>query len=410
MARVRPFGFFQIRYGSNLGTPRPRGKVAFTIGSRWGDVTKYMYSSWTNAHGHAVLDWEAALSEVVVLTEQELRRLFGNNPTITKDQLQRADIYKIHGQMFLTSPPLHYGVLLGFDDVVLLNEDGRAIPDGTLEDYQNGRTIVYPVAYASRQPTRLFFNLGTPAVREYAVQYALHRQGNGADSALFADNVMTNQKLYVGADGESLHHVSTGTAEEQMLIRARQIIDILKEVKSRPDPKGRLNGGTILNCVRDGTRSATVFLGQITKPENRGSFDMMMAENRFYDDGRCTNIEFYLKWSKALSAAGKSLIFVVSGDQFQKHSPIVTKIWLWLHLVCGGNNYVYLNDSYSRRMIKYPAYRLNLGRPLEEPRKVVDTWYRRFRCGTIVFDTSSSNIGAIRFERASVLTRAFQWM
>ena len=193
------------------------------------------------------------------------------------------------------------------------------------------------------------------------------------------------------------HYVSSGTKEEQMKKAVNHIIEILKEIKTRPDKEGKYNNGTILNNFRDGPQAGLVFLNEIDRQENYSIFDMMMNENRFWENGYSGNIEFYLNWTNKLKSHGKELIHAVSyNPKLDSDSDFVEDVWLWLHLVA-NESYVYINRFYDQPMKNYTIYNFTLGMPLESPHKEGDTWIRKYQRGTIFFNASSGKIDNIKF-------------
>jgi hypothetical protein len=397
--------FYQIRYGyKDTQGPLPTDLVDFTLGYDYGHLTKYVYVSFTTILGGELLDRASASGSAIMMNESELDDLFAQKAILSKynviavsfDRIQKTDIDKIQEEMF-PGQHLNYGVMLNSSGDVILDSENNSIPDSAIEDYQNGKTIVYPVRYTAAEPTRFFFNFNTPAVREYAIRYALKTQAKSAYRALFIDNFMTNDAQFVNTTG-TLHYVSAGTMEDQMKIVANHLIGILNEIRTRPDKDGLHNNGCILNNFRDNSPGQLVFLNEIDRQDKYSVFDMMMCENNFWEDYKCGNIEFYLTWTDKLKAHGKELIYAVSEDpRLDADSEFVEDVWLWLHLVANGS-YVYINNRYVSPMIDYSVYSsFALGMPLESPHKEGDTWIRQYQRGTISFDTSSGKMDSIKF-------------
>ena len=400
--------FYQIRYGwRDTQEPLPSDLVGFTLGYDYGHLTKYVYVSFTTILGSDLLDRASASGSAIMMNESELDDLFAQKAILSKynviavsvDRIQKIDIERIQEEMF-PGQHLNYGVKLNSSGDVILDNENNSIPDSAIEDYQNGKTIVYPVKYNADEPTRFFFNFNTPAVREYAIRYALKAQTKSAYRALFIDNFMTNDTQFVDATG-TLHYVSAGTMEDQMRIVANHLIGILNEIRIRPDKDGLRNNGCILNNFRDNSPGQLMLLNEIDRQDKYSVFDMMMCENNFWEDYKCGNIEFYLTWTDKLKAHGKELIYAVSEDtRLDTDSQFVEDVWLWLHLVA-DRSYVYINNRYVLPMIDYSVYNsLPLGMPLEAPHKEGDTWIRKYQRGTISFDTSSGKMDSIAFVAA----------
>jgi hypothetical protein len=395
--------FYEVRfYKDDSAEPLPKGKVDFIIGvSPYKDLKIYSYISFTTILGHAEIDKVTALSSfAVMMNPSELNALFPPGTTlISQDKIQKIDIEKIHEEMFPNEPDLKYGVMLDANGEVILDSNNNPTPDSSLADYQNGKTIVYPLSYwKDNWPTRFFFNFNTPAVREYAVRYSLMRQSLFNTPTLFMDDI-GGEDLEFFNTTNTLHYVSPGTKEEQMKIWANHMIEILNEVKIRPDRLGRYNSGIILNNFRDGPQVGLVLLNEIDRQGKYSVFDMMMNENYFYKDGYSGNVEFYLNWTNKLKSHGKELIHVVSVDpRLDSDSDFVEDVWLWLHLVANDETHVYINRAeYQLPMRDYAIYNFTLGMPLESPHKEGKVWIRKYQRGTIRFDTTSGKIDAIQF-------------
>ncbi|MFH1170883.1 MAG: putative glycoside hydrolase, partial [Candidatus Vogelbacteria bacterium] len=394
--------FYEVRfYKNDSAEPLPKGKVDFIIGvNPYKDLKIYSYISFTTILGHAEIDKAAALSSfAVMMNSSELDELFNGRTLISQDKIQKIDIEKIHKEMFPNEPDLKYGVMLDANGDVILDGQDNPIPDSSLADYQNGKTIVYPLSYwKGHWPTRFFFNFNTPAVREYAIRYSLMRQGLFPSHALFMDDIGGEDFEFSNTAG-TLHYVSSGTKEEQMKIWANYIIGILGEIKTRPDRLGRYNSGIILNNFRDGVHVGLVLLNEIDRQGKYSVFDMMMNENYFWKDGYSGNIEFYLNWTNKLKSHGKELIHAVSVDpRLDSDSDFVEDVWLWLHLVATDETHVYINRAeYQQSMRDYAVYNFPLGRPLESPHKEGNVWLRKYQRGTIRFDVTSGKIDAIQF-------------
>lgn len=400
--------FFQVRNSAaGSTTPLPEDLVEFTIGAGYEDLWKYLYMAITTDLGNIEIDMVAAQVYKLDLTEEEILTIFGEHDTVPISWIRKKDIEKIHQELITTHPELfphgnelYFGAELDEEGYVVFGGNGQPIQprELELEDYWHGKTIVYPINYF--HPGKLYFNVNSPAVREYMIRYALLRQDNTFYKSIFQDNFLTNDGQY-SVGGVTQHYVSGGTKQEQMQIVADHYTNILNQIKTREDPSGGSNQGLILNNFRDNVEGGLVFLNTITQVENANGFDTMMCENYFYLDDYADNITFYLDWIETLDNLDKELAFVVSVDErLHTNSEFVSDIWLWLHLVSSSNTLTFINKNHEE-MIDYLVYDYPLGEPLNDPIKEGDIWKRTYERGEIIFNSSLERIDTIYFNETT---------
>jgi hypothetical protein len=315
-------------------------------------------------------------------------------------KLERLDIEKFFKEKY-PNETYKFGVQTNATlDFVIDPATNEPINDSPIVDYQNGKTIVYPLYYAenSSLKSRPFYNLNNPVVREYVAQYVLKAQQRCGTNHIFMDNFLPRDYLFYNySEGKTKKYISSSESmDEQIEQYTLQLLDILKAVKANnSETKFGLNGYSHYRY-----RSRNKFLDIATMDEHKNSFDTIMVENYFHDDECSIQIDTYYNYTnKKLYDAGKNTLFVVSyfPDASNPKNPFAYKIWLWTHLVGSDKSYLFINPDYSIPMINYTTYSYKLGMPLEEPHKEGDTWYRKYTRGTIVFNTSSGKLDAIRF-------------
>ena len=387
--------FYQIRYASDIGEPLPSGLVEFIIGGGYGTIKSYLYVSYHQIHSHVEINRQEASRDAVALSEAEIDALFGGASLLRKDKLQKADVNKIHAQLFPSDPPLKYGVQLNGSGDPIFDGGGNPVPDSSTADYQNGKTIVYPVLYGDY--ARFYFNFSTPAVKEYAIRLNLKTQSLSVDAALFMDDMSWGDELF-----NFYSYISSGTPIQKMQTLADQIIAIHRQVRTRVDPAGRTNNGILMNNMKARdyySQFANFQFTEMTKPANLSSFDGMMFENYFYDDNWVTDVQYYLDKLNALNNNGKMALFVASQDTrlVSPTSALVTNLWYWFHLVASNKTYVYINDQYHEPMTNYAVYSSPLGLPLGAAYQVGNIWKRTYETGEIIFDISSGRLDTIQF-------------
>ena len=337
-----------------------------------------------------------AAHHAAVLTQSEINALFEGQSTIPLSKLQEAEVLKIHREIRPNDPPLRYGAARDANGNAQYDAEGWVIPDSPTADYQAGRTLVWPADFVTGE-SRLYWNLTTPAVFEYLVRYALKLQSHNPDARLFIDEG--------GTYGEDLFlrdHVAPGSLNQKMDHVAARLNNLNRAIKARPDPAGRMNKGLILNS---GWRRPGNWLSGFwnhwypTLLTNLDTFDGLMVENLWMDNGWATDVPYYRNKIVALNNAGKQVLFVATNYPFLESAahPKLEKIWLWLHLVAQApSTYVFLNPNSETDMIDYAVYANPLGSPLEAPYLTGNTWRRKYQNGEIVFDITSGSIDAIR--------------
>ena len=391
--------YYEIRYGPN-GLPMPvvngQPLVELTIDGRYGSLPSYKYVGYTYTHHHVPVGPSVAAHHAAVLTQAEINALFGGQSTIRLSKLQEAELLKIHREIRPNDPPLRYGAARDANGNARYDAEGWVIPDRPTADYRTGKTMVWPADYVTGE-SRLYWNLTTPAVFEYLVRYTLKLQSHNAHARIFIDESGT-----YGEDLFARNHVAAGGPDDQVNHVISRLNDLNRAIRSRPDPAGRLNQGLIPNS---GWRRPGHFFGQFwnrwyeTLLNNPDTFDGLMVENVWLEDGWATDVGYYRDKIVALNNLGKKVLFAATNYPFleSESDPHMEKLWLWLHLVAQApGTYVYLNPNSETTMLNYDVYAKTLGTPLEDPYLAGNTWRRRYQGGEIVFDITSGSIDAIQ--------------
>ncbi len=439
--------FFQIRYGDSMGEPLPAGKVEFTIGpNAYDGLLQYAYVSFMTITPQENVSRGDAPGYVVSLDPSEIDTVYsqkgywrGNVYRVDKNELQIADIQKIHKELNPSDPALYFGAELDASEK-------PAKPAGLTDaDYQNGKTIVVPARYNNDVPfqRRFFFNLNAEAVREYMILYALKQAGSKnifVDGAFVSNcQICVNCGFYSGGEcpkgelGESkeLHYISNESASSQIITYTSQINGILNKIKG--SRQIILNGFSLSQ-----SHPSTAEVLRWLLDHGSTNFDGIMLENGFWGDDQfyatdfsangghgnnciepwkyqglgyrdhiCTDIEYYRKYILELKNTNKKFLFVAGSDveghpdylKFAIGNPLIEDIWLWFHLIASQNTYFYITQTTQEPMLNYPVYDSPLGVPLEEegPSKDGNTWSREYERGTVVFDTTKGCISEIKF-------------
>jgi hypothetical protein len=365
------------------------------ISGSYGSLPVYAYVGYTYTHGHISVTPSLAAHHAAVLTSGEITALFNGQPTIRLSRLQEAEVQKIHRELKPGAPPLPFGVVRNANGDAQYDSEGWAIPDSPTVEYQQGRTIVWPADFLAPE-SRMYWNLTTPAVSAYIIRYAHKLQSLNRHARLFVDEG--------GTYGEDLFlrdHVAPGSLTEKMDHVANRLNAINRAIKTRRDPAGRVNQGIIFNSGFRRTDWTSTFWNHWyqTLSSNKDTFDGLMAESLWFEDGWATDVPYYRDKIVELNKAGKQLLFVATDYTFLKTAdhPLLDKIWLWLHLVAQApTTYLYLNPHGHEDMIDYAVYSKPLGSPLEAPYRNGNTWRRKYQNGEIVFDITSGSIDAIQ--------------
>ena len=432
---------FQIRFNmsvdylahgllrSDLSTvPLPEGRVQFTLGERFDDIEYLDYLSFTAPAGHQDHTRDELRTFRVFISDELLDYLYGRygliNPqgktTLNMLILQASEIELVHRKLVATSPEsfphgteLYLGVELGADHLPKADASGNVIPNRPLEDYQLGRTILWPVNYSGH--LRPYFNFYCPAVQEYIYQYATTLKQRDLASGSFIDDVLFGNELVTGPKGELLHYLGPGGVNEQFAALADAFMHVLKRIKTSygRDP-------IYLNALRLPSPtsiylSVSIFLDKYE--QNPDAFDGLMNENYYWYDDRCADVAAYVSLAKRLDRINKKLLFVGSADpnnllvfgdarkllphsvedMSRTDSEMAKNIWLLNHLLAANNTFFYINFTYSIPMIRYDAYQLDFGESLGPPYQDGPVWHRKFQKGEIIFDTSRHRLSDIRY-------------
>jgi hypothetical protein len=375
---------------------------------------KYCYLSATNNHNDEKESKSYWLERMtfVSLTKADIDGIYtqyqDSEGKVRRGILERKDIEQFCTENYSieTCNEIKFGVQTDDKLNLALDSDNNPIADSPIEDYQNGKTIVYPTYYhrGDGLESRPYYNFNNPVVSAYAIELVLKTQEKCGTNLIFMDNFLPSDNFY------DKSYVSSETKEKQMETHALNLLEILKKVKERnPQTKFILNGYASPDIA-----NRNKFLDIATSPGQKDNFEMIMFENRFHEDlyGLCTILndhDGYYFQVKKLYDTGKNVLFTASEESYltypnnQSDNYKAYKIWLWTHLVGNELSYLYINDYYTKPMIDYNTYSYKLGQPLEEPHKedpschVNCTWLRKFKRGTIVFDTTSKKLDAIKF-------------
>ncbi len=435
--------FWQLRFEKEkvMGIPEPEGNVDFVVGVRPEesfDVDYYVYTSYKtigspgdvlyvpstdpDKYGYAYAPYF-----VVSLTNEELENLedyyHPTNPDngeiisiqLIRQKIIRRDIEKLHEELTVSHPEwypygteLFFGVEADNELNILLDENGMPIPTRPLEDYQQGKTIVTPTVYNESGSTRLHLNLNNPTVREYVIRYALKRLDNWQDNLLYIDNAFIHRHQICPdwiCETTLLNYISSGNEENQIMVYANHSNYIFSEIKKRRNPQIILNGFG----ARQSRPARLMFINYLME-NGTDNFDGVLMENqfwsndKFYPDGfreyRVTDIEYYWEWVQKFKQHNKKFLFTASkiDSYISTDDGFLEDLWLWFHLIADDNTYFHITPSeYMTPMEHYEIYDWHLGRPLENPHKKGDTWYRRYERGNITFNTNSGRLDAIEF-------------
>lgn len=405
--------FYQVRYfndseSPNPSKPLPEGLVEFTIGYRYENLPLYTYVHFESIDGHIrLLSKKTALTRYS-LGAREIDTLFsfyGTNTAfeyykersfVAADKIQKAEIEKIHSELVLSNPELfpygkelRYGVRQDVHSDVKRSLDNQAIPDSTLSDYQQGKTIVLPVS-GSKVP-RFLLNLNSPTVREYCVRRAVRKLAKNRTKLLFADNSSWMPLHTLAAESK---YFSGSTLERQVVRYATNLASIFEEIKKRVGPETKLIGNGLVPY----SKHQEIFLNSLI---DSNTLDGMMCENVIAKDIFSVNIESWIRWINKLKRSNMKLLFCVSsyvGVSSEYNDSLIYQLWLWLHLVADDNVYCYINTDYLQPSCDYLVYHLPLGHPLEKASRKGKRWTREYQRGTIIFDTSSGKLSSIKFE------------
>jgi hypothetical protein len=399
------FKLFQVR--SSVSGQLPQGDVAagteFTIGFHpYDNLPSYCYVSVTNIHNEGCRPRPWLEQYYIALDTADLDDIFSKYANCSDGRvrtgiLERRDIEKFIAQNY-PGTTFKFGVETESNYEL---KPGSLIADSPIKDYQDGKTIVYPVSYdGNGLEQRPYLNFNNEAVREYAAQLVLHEQQRCDSNYIFMDNFLIPNNLFAGDEYKTLNYVSASPNKDDLIEKnTLNLLDILRRVSVvKPNSKFILNGYTRID-------SRKKFLEIANRPENRDAFEMIMFENSFWLDSQSIQIEEYYPYAKQLYENGKNVLFVASYQPFfsNPNTCVAYKAWLWTHLIGNNKSYVFINDYYHTPMINYKTYEYKLGNPLEEPHKedpncqVNCTWRRKFQRGEIVFDITSKKLDAIKF-------------
>jgi hypothetical protein len=400
------FKLFQVR--SSPSGYEPSGDVApgteFTIGFyAYDPLPNYCYVSATTIHNEGYWPWSSIASidwyRVIALNKDDFDAIFADPKYIKYDgKIREGIIERLDIEKFIAQNPTYSGNTYKFGVETDSNyelKNGVLTTDILPADYQDGKTIVYPVSYDGEGlEQRPYLNFNNEAVREYAAQFVVHEQDRCVSSDIFMDNFLTPDNLFAG------NFVSAGTFNEQIEKNTWNLLDILRRARAvNPNPKFILNGYT----RTQGSRKKFLEIAN-RSAENRDTFEMIMFENGFWVDSQSILIKDYYPYVKQLYENGKNSLFVAAGTSdsgtffsYPDNACKAYKIWLWTHLVGNSRSYLFINTASDKPMISYKTYEYKLGNPLEEPQQNGNTWSRKFERGTIVFDTSAGELDAIKF-------------
>ncbi len=430
--------FFEIRFKDNLGELVPKHLVKFIIFSPYVvrqteqnklsayEVDLYPYTSFVTVNERNVFTRSKAPLYSVSLNKTEINGLYAGRGNISRREFKVADIKKLHKELVERYGEESYP---NFTFGAEMDKYGNITATAPLEAYQNGTTMVLPVTYGGitmykgKPYKRFFMNLNNPTVREYAIRTALKQLKNTGGNLIYIDNafiqrVLICKKFYETdcSEANTLHYISEGDENEQIDIYAGHMNYIFSEIKRRGN-----NAEILLNGF--GLRQANVWRVRYMNylfENGIDNFNGVLRESRFWKDDTLyaggyreymvTDIEYYRGWILKLKEKNIKFLFAAQPPhsanvtdelylQFQTSTPFIYNLWLWYHLVAEDNTYFAISPhwGFQKPVINYNIYDYPLGNPLEAPHKEGDTWYRKYERGTIVFNTSSGRLDAIKF-------------
>jgi Hypothetical glycosyl hydrolase family 15 len=397
---------YQIRYDETSAQPSAVSQgVEFTIGGRVGNLPCYAYIHYDSIDGHIRLLSKKTANTMYTLDMKDLDRLYAIYGTdgklrygtsrilIAADKIQKSEIIGIHNELISQHPELFpngkelkYGVVQDANWDCVLDKTGKIIPDSSVFDYQQGKTIILPVAYAPSMPARLTLNLNSPAVKEYCVRRALSVMQKNKTNCLFIDNTSwTTAHTYAA----TLHYMGSGTVNQQIIGYTNALDYICRQIKTRASPAPSiLTNGLVVWCPEQ-----KLFLDTFT---DSLYIDGMMCENAFANKAYFYDIDGWMKWIDKFRMSNKKLLFCAdssTGITSDYNDAFANKLWLWLNLIGNGNVYVYISEDYTKPPRNYSFYDQSLGNPLEDkPQKQGNVWKRRYQGGLISFDMSAKNL------------------
>ena len=431
--------FYSLTYYPTFGydashPPFPVGDVDFTIGVPYPGLPQFNYlglqdikASDDNKVNPTTTVYNRGLHDQAVnLSDQELLDLFNlynEGGWMRPSVIQLADVQKVHHELAATNAT--YASIYGTDDLpigvevdsklnpIAINVSSRGyqlVPQVgiTLDDYQQGKTMVIPDSYGqiNNQPLvkarRALWNYNSPAVREYLVRYVLAMSRKSSSHDIFIDNSYMPHQL---TSYWSEHYLAPGSQSEQRQYYFSVANGIYQEILSR-DPQVRM----ILNDASTGNSALNDYTSLLS---TAGNFYGIMVEGGFYDDcllpsaysKRSCDVEWYWNLTQSLKDRGKIITYLVSGNPGVIPSDYskLYQVWLWAHLLADDNTYfhvfTYLNQpGPDGQPFPYYLYNETFGMPLD-PAPVSNgaIWSRRYERGVIEFDTSSGDLSAIRF-------------
>jgi hypothetical protein len=396
--------FYQINYSEPATTESAQGRMLeFTIGQRVGNLPCYAYVHFDSIDGHWRIISKNTAGKMYALNSKDLDNLFSAYGTdasqkygtsqmfVSGDKIQEMEILKIQAELVSKSPnlfpngtELNYGVKQDPKWDIILDEHKQAIPDSPLLSYQQGKTIVWPITRDTSAPARLVLNLNCPSVREYCIRRAINILKSNKTNCLFIDNTSWTAFL---TNGVKQKYICNDTADRQIILYAKMLEAICREIKMRVTPEPNIIGNGLVEWSLEQKTFLSVFADS---PYING----IMCENAFAIKPYCTNIESWLGWITKFRKANKKLLFLADSSVVAKDSKDLNayKLWLWLHLIADDNVYICIGVPHN-----YAIYYSGLGSPIDaKPIKEGTVWKRKYQAGQIVFDTSFSTIDNIK--------------
>jgi hypothetical protein len=397
--------FYEHRAFDGTEHPQPEGLVDFTSAHYpYENLFHYKYVSFKTMAYYINVNRDHVLIDqyITTLSKSEISAIcdkYEVDGRIRLGILQEAEISKINKEM--KGAEIVLGIDVGADNVPILGEDTKPVPNSLLEDYQQGKTIVIPAQYWSSPDynrMRMHFNFNNAAVREYCVRVMLSTIDMCKDNAVFVDNVFISiMQMYndVPFNTQNLYYISGGTAAQQTTLYISQYISIIEEAVSRLAQKpliitnGWFYGGTPGTYKEAFTNAIRTNLGDI---------DGVMCENNFLEDKNAVEVQWFIDWVRDAKQAGKKAIFAVAYSSMDGlNDPYIYSAWLWLHLIADDNVYAYMNDAYRFPMKDLYVFRCPLGSPVGAAFQKGTVWQREYEKGTIYFNVSDRKLEDIHF-------------
>ncbi len=338
-----------------------------------------------------------------------------NNPSTSAYSEYHLDPYR-YNPSWLSNPSgypdglfpygtdFYYGI--GFDPVIhdfgtktivgndTFDGDGYAIDERPVEDYQNGKTFLFPGAIPGFGNSNWNFN--SPAVREYAVQCIVQRALD-KNGYIYLDNVNPNYSMinYRGVEVEYLQkRDSLLVAGRQPMIEhyARLYTAVIIGAQERyfgltgNNIKIRMNGLYVEHSTHYVTYFQNEFFKYIVGNDIEGGF----AE---------TKVNFHLieKHISRISEFNNDDLKMIYQYNVSTRDEVdatfndlnIYRLFLFYYLIAQDNTYFYVGDGYRADGFNSTTFENPMGEPIDPVAyydEVRGVWRREYQRATIVFD------------------------